>query len=211
MERTIYLDNLATTPTDPRVLREMIAWLCVESVGNPHSEHFAGRRAASAVETARAQVADLIGAQPDEIVFTSGATEANNIVIKGIASSPDRRGDHLVTCATEHKCVLETVRSLEKRGFAVDVLPVDANGIIELSHLESVLTDRTALVSIMAANNEIGVLHPITEIAEICRSRGVPFHTDAAQAVGKIVRRLTRVRLRQCFASSKSARTESSA
>jgi cysteine desulfurase len=184
--RTIYLDNQATTPTDPRILRTMIALLEANAVGNPHSEHFAGRRAAAAVEIARGQIADLIGARAEEIVFTSGATEANNIAIQGIANARHRRGDHVITLATEHKCVLESALSLREKGFKVDILPVDKNGLIDLLLLQSSITDRTALVSVMAANNEIGVLQPIAEIAQICRSRGVPFHTDAAQAAGKI-------------------------
>lgn len=184
--RVIYLDNQATTPTDPRVLREMVRMLQTDLAGNPHSEHFAGRRASQAVEVARAQVADLVGARPEEIVFTSGATESNNIAIQGIASADDRRGDHVITVATEHKCVLESALSLRTKGFNVDILPVDQNGLVDLGRLRSSITNRTALVSIMAANNEIGVLQPISEIAELCRAQGVPFHTDAAQAAGKI-------------------------
>lgn len=182
----IYLDNQATTPTDPRVLRGMMGYLEADAVGNPHSEHFAGRRAAAAVDHARGQVADLIGVRAEEIVFTSGATEANNIAIQGIANAAGRRGDHVITCATEHKCVLECVQYLAARGFKVDVLPVGPDGLLDLPLLRDRITDRTALVSIMAANNEIGVLQPISQIADICRSRDVIFHTDAAQAAGKI-------------------------
>jgi cysteine desulfurase len=182
----IYLDNQATTPTDPRVLRSMMGYLEADAVGNPHSEHFAGRRAAAAVDHARGQVADLIGVRAEEIVFTSGATEANNIAIQGIANAAGRRGDHVITCATEHKCVLECVQYLAARGFKVDVLPVGPDGLLDLPLLRDRITDRTALVSIMAANNEIGVLQPISQIADICRSRDVIFHTDAAQAAGKI-------------------------
>lgn len=185
-ERLIYLDNQATTPTDPRVLRSMIGLLEADGVGNPHSEHFSGRRAAAAIEQARGQVADLIGVRPEEIVFTSGATEANNIAIQGIANAAGRRGNHVITCATEHKCVLECARYLEQKGFELDVLPVGKDGLLDLSRLTDAITDRTALVSIMAANNEIGVLQPISEIADICRSRDVIFHTDAAQAAGKV-------------------------
>jgi cysteine desulfurase len=182
----MYLDNQATTPTDPRVLRSMIRFLEADAVGNPHSEHFAGRRAAAAVEHARGQVADLIGVRAEEIVFTSGATEANNIAIQGIANAAGRRVNHVVTCATEHKCVLECVQYLGDKGFKVDVLPVGHDGLLDLDLLRDRITDRTALVSIMAANNEIGVLQPISQIADICRSRDVIFHTDAAQAAGKI-------------------------
>lgn len=182
----IYLDNQSTTPTDPRVLRSMIGFLETDAVGNPHSEHFAGRRAAAAVEHARGQVAELIGVRPEELVFTSGATESNNIAIQGIANAAGRRGDHIITCATEHRCVLECARYLGEKGFAVDVLPVGQDGLLDLSLLRAAITDRTALVSVMAANNEIGVLQPISQIAEICRSRDVIFHTDAAQAAGKV-------------------------
>jgi cysteine desulfurase len=164
----------------------MLPFLEVRAVGNPHSEHVAGRQAAAAVEDARRQVAGLIGARPEEIVFTSGATEANNIALQGIARSPYRRGDHMLTCATEHKCVLETMSFLARNGFRAEVLPVDANGRVEPAAVAAAITDETALVSIMAANNEIGVLQPIAEIAEICRVHGVVFHTDAAQAAGKI-------------------------
>jgi cysteine desulfurase len=182
----IYLDNQATTPTDPRVLQRMIAFLEAGGVGNPHSEHHAGRVAAAAVERAREQVASLIGAYPNEIVFTSGATEANNIAIQGLANAPSRRGNHIVTCETEHKCVLESVRHLNGKGFETTILPVERDGLVDLSRLEDALTDRTALVSIMAANNEIGVLQPIAEIAAICHARDIVFHTDGAQAVGKV-------------------------
>jgi cysteine desulfurase len=156
------------------------------NVGNPHSEHFAGRRTASEVEFARQSVADLVGAASDEIVFTSGATEANNIAIQGIAKAvpPERR--HFVTSAVEHKCVLETFAYLRTLGFDVDVLPVDCNGLIQVSMLEAMVTERTALVSVMAANNEIGSIQPLEKIGRICRDRGAIFHTDAAQAAGKI-------------------------
>jgi cysteine desulfurase len=182
----MYLDNQATTPTDPRVLRSMLGFLEADAVGNPHSEHFAGQRAAAAMERARGQVADLIGVRAEEIVFTSGATEANNIAIQGTANAAGRKGNHIITCSTEHKCVLECVRYLGGKGFDVDVLPVGRDGLLDLDLLKDRITDRTALVSIMAANNEIGVLHPISQIAEICRSQDVVLHTDAAQAAGKI-------------------------
>lgn len=186
MSDSIYLDNQATTPIDPRVRDAMLPFLEASAVGNPHSEHTAGRHAAAAVEGARKQVADLIGARPEEIVFTSGATEANNIALQGMARSPHRRGDHVLTCATEHRCVLETMGFLARCGFRVDELPVDSNGIVDTAVLAAAIREETALVSIMAANNEIGVLQPIGDIAAICQSRGVVFHTDAAQAVGKI-------------------------
>lgn len=182
----IYLDNHATTPTDPRVLQEMIGFLQASAVGNPHSEHHSGRLAAAAVEEARAHVAALIGAFPEEIFFTSGATEANNIAVQGLANAPGRRGNHIVTCSTEHKCVLECVRYLAERGYEATILPVEADGLVDLNRLEDAITDETAIVSIMTANNEIGVIQPTAEIAAICHARDVVFHSDAAQAAGKI-------------------------
>jgi cysteine desulfurase len=186
MPDSIYLDNQATTPTDPRVRDAMLPLLERSFVGNPNSEHFVGRRASTAVEDARAKVAALIGARPQEIVFTSGATEANNLALQGVARSPNRRGNHIISCATEHKCVLETISYLARSGFRVEVLPVGPLGLVDPAVLAGAITSDTFLVSIMAANNEIGVLQPIDEIASICRSHNVTFHTDAAQAVGKI-------------------------
>lgn len=186
MPDSIYLDNQATTPTDPRVRDALLPFLEASAVGNPHSEHFAGRRATTAVEDARAKVAALIGARPQEIVFTSGATEANNLALQGAARSPHRRGNHVITCATEHKCVLETVRYLARTGFRAEVLPVKSSGLIDTTALAAAITSETFLVSIMAANNEIGVLQPVDEIAAICRSHDIVLHTDAAQAVGKV-------------------------
>ncbi len=186
MPDSIYLDNQATTPTDPRVRKAMLPFLDNNFVGNPHSEHFLGRRVAMAVEDARTKVAALIGARPQEIVFTSGATEANNLALQGIARSPHRRGNHIVTCATEHKCVLETAGYLARNGFHVDILPVGPNGLLDAAALQTAITRETCLVSIMTANNEIGVLQPIEDIATFCRSNNIVFHTDAAQAAGKI-------------------------
>lgn len=186
MRQPIYLDNQATTPTDPRVREAMLPYLDPLQVGNPHSEHYAGRRAAGTVERARSDVAALIGARPEEIVFTSGATEANNIALQGLARSPYRRGKHIITCTTEHKCVLETVEYLARNGFVVDVLPVNTAGLIDVAELANSITSDTFLVSIMAANNEIGVIQPIKEIAAVCRRHGVIFHSDAAQAAGKV-------------------------
>jgi cysteine desulfurase len=186
MHRLIYLDNHATTPTDPRVRDALLLYLDPAQVGNPHSEHYAGRRVAVAVEKARSAVSALIGASPEEIVFTSGATEANNIALQGMARSRGRRGGHVITCATEHKCVLEAARWLERNGFSVTFLPVDSGGELTPASVASAIREDTFLVSIMAANNEIGVLHPLREIADECHRRGVVFHTDAAQAVGKI-------------------------
>jgi cysteine desulfurase len=159
MPDSIFLDNHSTTPTDPRVREAMLPFLSAGAVGNPHSEHVAGRRMAGAVDNARAQVAALIGARPEEIVFTSGATEANNLALQGIMRSRSRRGDHVLTCATEHKCVLETVAYLGRTGSRIEVLPVDRDGLVDVAILSAAITEDTALVSIMAANNEIGVLH----------------------------------------------------
>lgn len=182
----IYLDYQATTPTDPRVVQAMLPYF-TEKFGNPHSSsHSHGREAAEAVEAARAEVAKLIGADAREIVFTSGATEANNLALKGVFRFVGNRRRHLVTCATEHKCVLESARALAGEGVDVTILKVARDGLIDLEDLAAALTEQTALVSIMAANNETGVIQPIGEIGALCRSRGVLFHTDAAQAVGKI-------------------------
>ena len=185
-DRPIYLDYQATTPMDPRVLEAMLPWF-IEKFGNPASvTHAYGREAADAVEAARAQVAALIGADQREIIFTSGATEANNLALKGALRFGRDRRDGLVTLATEHKCVLESARALAGEGFRVAVLPVRGDGLVDLQALERTIDDRTALVSVMAAHNEIGVIQPIAEIGAICRARGVLFHTDAAQAVGKL-------------------------
>jgi cysteine desulfurase len=183
----VYLDNHATTPCDPRVLEAMLPWF-TEKFGNPGSvTHAYGREAAAAVDRAREQVARLIGAEAREIVFTSGATESNNIALKGALRFHRQFGkDHVVTLATEHKCVLESCRALEGEGFRVTVLPVDGAGLVDLAALEAALDERTALVSVMAANNEIGVLQPVAEVGALCRARGILFHSDAAQAVGKV-------------------------
>jgi cysteine desulfurase len=187
----IYLDNQATTRLDPRVLEAMLPYF-TEHYGNPHSEsHSYGRIAARAVEQARQQVAALIGAEAREIIFTSGATEANNLALKGAAhfARAHPQGaprEHVVTLVTEHKCVLESCRQLEREGFRVTYLPVAADGLVSLAALEAALTPQTLLVSVMAAHNEIGVIQPLAEIGALCRRRGVLFHTDAAQAFGKI-------------------------
>jgi cysteine desulfurase len=183
----IYLDNHATTPVDPRVLAQMLPWF-TEKFGNPGSvTHAYGQEAAAAVETARAQVASLIGAEPREIVFTSGATESNNIAVKGAAHFHRAFGrDRIVTLATEHKCVLESCAALAREGFAVTYLPVGRDGLVDPAAVAAALDERTALVSVMAAHNEIGVLQPVAEIAALARAKGALFHTDAAQAVAKI-------------------------
>ena len=182
----VYMDYQANTPMDPRVFEEMIPYF-VEKFGNPHSRgHKYGWEAEAACEKAREQVADLIGANPKEIIFTSGATESNNMALKGIAKFYGAKKNHIITCTTEHKCVIDTCRHLEREGMEVTYLPVDNEGIIDLEKLKKAITDKTAIVSIMAVNNEIGVIQPIKEIGAICRERGVFFHTDAAQAFGKI-------------------------
>lgn len=182
----IYLDYQATTPCDPRALEKMLPYFC-EQFGNPHSRsHVFGWQAEAAVERARLQIATLIGAHPKEIIFTSGATESNNMALKGIMKFYGKEKNHLITCVTEHKCVLDTARHLEREGYEVTYLPVRKNGLIDLQQLEASMTEKTALVSIMAVNNEIGVLQPLKEIGDMCRKKGVFFHTDAAQGVGKI-------------------------
>lgn len=182
----VYLDYQATTPTDPRVVEAMLPYF-TERFGNPHSRNHAyGWESEEAVDKAREQIAHIIGADAREIVFTSGATESNNLALKGIAEFYKDRKDHIITAVTEHKCVLDTCRYLEHRGLKVTYLPVQKNGLVDLDVLDAAITDRTAVVSIMAANNEIGVIQPIREIGALCRRRGVFFHTDAAQAVGKI-------------------------
>jgi len=184
--RPLYLDTLATTPLDPRVLDAMLPYN-IGCYGNPHSRtHAFGWETEAAVEHARKQVADLIGADPREIVFTSGATESNNISVKGVARFYKGRKKHVITSQTEHKCVLDSCRALEAEGFDITYLPVQQNGIIDLKALESAMRSDTVLVSIMTVNNEIGVKQPVKEIGEMCRSRKIFFHTDAAQAVGKI-------------------------
>ncbi len=181
----VYLDNQATTATDPRVVEAMLPFFSAR-YGNPASiQHAFGNDAETAVEVARRQIADLIGAEPREIVFTSGATESNNMAIKGAAWFHKARRPHLVTLATEHKCVLESCRRMEREGVAVTVLPVLGSGLVDLDRLAAAVTERTALVSVMAVNNEIGVIQPLEEISAICRDRGAYFHSDAAQAVGK--------------------------
>lgn len=184
--RSIYLDYQSTTPCDERVVDVMLPYF-TEKFGNPHSRNHAfGWEAEDAVETARAQVASLVGADPREIIFTSGATESSNLAIKGAAWFQKDRKNHIITCVTEHKCVLDSIRHLELNGYNATYLPVQPNGLIRLDDLRAAITDKTVLVSIMAVNNEIGVIQPVAEIGAICREKGVLFHCDAAQAVGKI-------------------------
>ncbi|KRZ95840.1 Cysteine desulfurase, mitochondrial [Trichinella sp. T8] len=184
--RPLYLDAQATTQTDPRVLDAMIPY-CLNLYGNPHSRtHKYGWESETAVETARERVARLIGADSREIVFTSGATEANNLAIKGVAHHYRKRKNHIITTQIEHKCVLDSCRKMEREGFKVTYLPVQKNGLISLENLEKAINDMTVLVSVMTVNNEIGVIQPVEEIGKMCRQKGVFFHSDAAQAIGKI-------------------------
>src|SRR5215831_4355470 len=182
----IYMDNHATSPMDPRVFEVMRPYF-LQQFGNAASRnHSFGWQAEEAVERARKQIADLIGANPKEIVFTSGATESNNLAIKGVAEMYAEKGNHIITAATEHKAVLDTCKRLEKDGLRVTYLPVQQNGLVDLEQLRNAITDKTILITIMYANNEIGVLQPVAEIGKMARERGVLFHTDATQAVGKV-------------------------
>ncbi|RKP34275.1 pyridoxal phosphate-dependent transferase, partial [Dimargaris cristalligena] len=184
--RPIYLDVQATTPTDPRVLDAMLPYM-TEMYGNPHSRtHKYGWETEKGVEWARRQLALLVGADPKEIIFTSGATESNNISIKGVARFYRNKKNHIITTQTEHKCVLDSCRVLQDEGFEVTYLPVQTNGLVDLKELEKAIRPTTGLVSIMTVNNEIGVTQPIAEIGALCRQHKIFFHTDAAQAVGKI-------------------------
>ena len=182
----IYMDYSATTPTDPRVAQKMIPYI-TEHFGNPASRsHPYGWEAEEAVEEARAQVAALVNADPREIVFTSGATESNNLALKGIAEFYQDRGKHIITVKTEHKAILDTARELERKGFEVTYLDVLENGLIDLDVLKAAIRPDTILVSVMMVNNEIGVIQDVEAIGELCRGKGVFFHVDAAQATGKV-------------------------
>ena len=186
MKLPVYMDNHATTRVDPRVFEAMQPYF-TEVFGNPASRnHSFGWEAEEATEKARKQIADLIGATPKEIVFTSGATESNNLALKGVAEMYAERGDHIITQVTEHKAVLDTCKRLEKQGVRVTYLPVNRDGLIDLDQLRNAITDKTILISIMYAKNEIGVVQPMREIGNIAKEKGVLFHSDAAQAAGKI-------------------------
>ena len=186
MNLPVYLDNHATTRVDPRVVAAMLPYF-TEIYGNAASlSHRFGWQAAEAVDAARERVARAIGAEAREIVFTSGATEANNLAIKGALAGLRRKGDHVVTAATEHKAVLDPLRRLAREGWDLSVVEPDAHGFVSAEAIEEALTDRTVFVSVMAANNEVGTINPVREIGELCHARGILFHTDATQAVGKI-------------------------
>ncbi|MFH0967413.1 MAG: cysteine desulfurase NifS [Methanobacteriota archaeon] len=184
-ERIVYMDHSATTATNPEVVEAMIPWFS-KGYGNPSSLYRIARESNKAVNEARIKVAATIGASPDEIYFTSGGTESDNWAIKGIASANLKKGDHIITSAIEHHAVLHTCEYLEKQGFCVTYLPVDGTGLVRIEDLKSAITDKTILVTIMFANNEIGTIEPIAEIGRVCRERGVFFHTDAVQAIGNV-------------------------
>ncbi len=191
----IYLDYSATTPVDPRVAEKMIPWL-TEQFGNPASRsHAFGWDAEKAVEEARGQVAALVNADPKEIIWTSGATESNNLAIKGAAHFYKGKGKHVITLKTEHKAVLDTVRELEREGFEATYLDVQENGLVDLDVFKAALRPDTIVVSVMFVNNEIGVVQPIAELGEICREKGIVFHVDAAQATGKVEVDLDRLKV----------------
>jgi len=184
--QSVYLDNGATTPMDPAVLEAMLPYYR-EHFGNPASTiHAYGLAASQAVETARRQVAQLIGARPGEIIWTSGATESDNLAITGIAQKYRDKGNHIITCRTEHKAVLDTCEYLGHKGFEITYLPVDQEGMIDLEQLRQVISEQTILISLMAVNNETGIIHPVARIGAIARERGVFFHCDATQAAGKV-------------------------
>src|SRR5450631_499163 len=193
MKFPIYLDNSATTPVDPRVVEKMLPWLTTE-FGNPAStSHAFGQAARGAVETARDQVAALLNANPREIVWTSGATESDNLAIKGAALAYQGKGKHLITVQTEHKAVLDTMLDLERQGFTVTFLAPEPNGLLDLEKFKAAIRPDTTLASVMLVNNEIGVIQDIAALGEICRERGVIFHVDAAQATGKVAIDLKRM------------------
>jgi cysteine desulfurase len=184
MKTPIYMDNHATTPVDPRVLEAMLPFF-TDTFGNAASRnHVFGWKAEEALETARGQIASLVGADSKEIIITSGATESDNLALVGVAEFYKEKGNHIITCVTEHKAVLDTAHMLEQKGFEVTFLPVDKQGSIDLDQLSDAISAKTILVSLMAANNEIGTIHPLKEIGRITREKGVLFHCDATQGVG---------------------------
>ncbi len=183
--KRIYLDYAATTPTHPEVLKVMLPYF-TEAFGNPSSIYSLGREAKAAIEKARTKVADLIGARAEEIVFTSGGTEADNFAIKGVAFANEHKGNHIITSSIEHHAVIETCKFLERRGFSVTYLPVDEYGLVDPDDVKKTITDKTILISVMHANNEVGTIEPISEIGKIAKEAGIYFHTDAVQTVGHI-------------------------
>ncbi|MFU8795999.1 MAG: cysteine desulfurase NifS [Dehalococcoidia bacterium] len=183
--KRIYLDHAATTPTHPEVVKAMLPFF-TEASGNPSSIHSCGQEARQAVEDARDMVAELIGARSDEIVFTGGGSEADNLAIKGVAFAREQRGDHIITTRIEHHAVLESCKFLEKRGFSITFLPVDRYGMVDPGDVRKAITDKTILISVMHGSNEVGTIEPIGEIGEISREADIPFHTDAVQTVGHI-------------------------
>jgi cysteine desulfurase len=185
MKRLVYMDHAATTPVKPDVLEAMLPYFS-EKFGNPSSLYALARDSKEAVEHARAQVAAAIGASPDEIFFTAGGSESDNWAIKGTAFANRKKGDHIITSAIEHHAVLHTCEYLEKQGFSVTYLPVDNYGMVDPADVEAAITDRTVLITVMTANNEIGTLQPVREIGRIARAHGIPFHTDAVQAIGAV-------------------------
>lgn len=186
MKLPVYMDHHATTPVDPRVVEAMLPYFTAQFGNAASTDHDFGFEAKQAVEKARAQIADVINAQPEDIVFTSGATESDNIALFGAAERYAENGDHIITCVTEHKAVLDTAKRLEKMGYQVTYLPVDRYGVIDPDEVRAAITESTFLISIMLANNEIGTIAPIAEIGAIAHDHGVVFHTDAAQAVGHV-------------------------
>jgi len=183
--KRIYLDYAATTPTHPDIVKAMLPYFN-EAFGNPSSIHSYGQEVKGAIEEARTKVADLIGARDEEIVFTSGGTEADNLAIKGVAYASKHKGNHIITSSIEHHAVIETCRFLEKKGFSVTCLPVDGHGLVDPGDVRKAITDKTILISVMHANNEIGTIEPVAEIGKIAKEASVYFHTDAVQTVGHI-------------------------
>ncbi len=181
----IFLDYQSTSPLDPRVVEKMQPYM-TRWFGNPHSEHIFGWKSAEAIDKAQELVASIIGAEPAEILFTSGATESNNLAIQGILRNNKSESKHFVTTSIEHKCVLNTALAMRKYGCLVDMIPVEKNGIIDIEKIESALTKDTFMVSVMLVNNEIGTIQPVREIGELCSKKGITFHVDAAQAIGKV-------------------------
>ncbi len=183
--KRIYLDYAATTPTHPEVLKAMLPYF-TDAFGNPSSIHFYGQEAKGAIEEARVKVANLINARDEEIIFTSGGTEADNFALKGVALANENKGNHIITSSIEHHAVIESCKFLERGGFSITYLPVDEYGLIDPDDVRKAITDKTVLISVMHANNEVGTIEPITEIGKIAREAGIYFHTDAVQAVGRI-------------------------